>query len=498
MLNYLVRPRSYNMSRIIYILFILAFSTQCTNAKINRKLSSNQNLCFNKDITSEKLAKRIQTGECNNLDFFCDLNTVEGLHQIGKIRNLHDSKFYLVKEYKGTPLENKNKVYTNQLFPWQYSMTPFKIIKKEAYYTRHLEKSLGLAEYNFDFFKRKITPLTSVQKIKIKDLILDAFKEHNAQAEVKDMNSLASRSFACGFLTIKNLLDCQNAISTIIQHVDQAGSLTVPEANIALLSEESYRVPLQNMAIKIDQWINNDEAPEGDIFDDLFTEFKDSGLNEKTSYEHTWNVMAVLATGGANYIVRAKDFAVIDINPITVFSIAKIAQGIPYLSFLTKNKGHFYGLPKSVNVSCDNGKHYHFWMSSYLAWKANQLGHTPKGSAAAAYSIFKGYQFMSKGAYRDPYRNLSIKSFEGINNIQRSDMAYSAAGIKFALNIVNNKKDEAINLDQAVLEIFKNSEDVSPLGYYESNSLYQDSFQKAYLLWFKIFAPDSPYKLLIK
>ncbi len=213
--------------------------------------------------------------------------------------------------------------------------------------------------------------------------------------------------------------------------------------------------------------------------------------------EHTWNVIEVLSSGGANYNWRA--YELIGTNNATVTkALTVIAQGTPLFSFWSRGSGNFYGLPKSVSVTCDNGKPYHFWMSAYLTWRLVKMGHTKVGSAAAAYSIFKGYSFLSKSGYRDPITNFTLDSFHGYNNVQRMDMSYSAAGIRFALNILNNTKDDKIDLDNAIIEIFKKSKNNDSMDPDDVRKLLSTSKQQAYLKWMYRFSPDTPYKLLVK
>lgn len=240
------------------------------------------------------------------------------------------------------------------------------------------------------------------------------------------------------------------------------------------------------------------KAPESDLFTDVYAEFK-KDLPEKEAVEKTWVTMALLATGGPNYRWRSDDMLYIgDDNPTMVKIFKIIAQSLPLLSHWGRGSGSYYGLPKGVNVDCDNGKHYHFWMSAYLAWKAVQLGHTKTGSSVAAFTIFKGYTYISRSGAREPHRGFSLDSFHGYNNTQRIDIAYSAAGVRFAINFMDNKKDKKIDLDKAVVEMFKNSEDSENMTEAKAQSYMVDSPQLAFLAWMNRFSPDTPYNVLVK
>ena len=121
-------------------------------------------------------------------------------------------------------------------------------------------------------------------------------------------------------------------------------------------------------------------------------------------------------------------------------------------------------------------------------------GYNPNGAAAAAYSIFKGYQHLSRSWGRSPERALSVDSFDGWNNIMRFDMVYSAAGIRFAMGKATNK-EVPISIDEGVKLILKKSNDTDRMSKTESRKLFSTNPRMAFIKWNFRFSPDSVFKL---
>jgi hypothetical protein len=379
-------------------------------------------------------------------------------------------------------------------------MLPFESMRKRGFLDawgkeeKLVEKNYGLSELNTESI-----PTEAINSIK--ENINNNFSAQNVldgqQKELDNMNNKAYRTLACTLLLkfdFANISSCEKSMLELTDHTKQTARFVMPNEWLEVHTEQTYLEPLYNMATKLIKNYESKTLPPEDFFSSLLNEFKKSGLSNQQAIEHSWNVVAVISSAGANYVDRAIDFEV-DLNKTAFVTMRILSKIRPLFNFWGRGTGSYYSLPKSVKINCDNGKPYHFWMSAYLTWKSHQMGYSKIGSAAATYSIFKFYTYLSKSGFRQPHNAFSLDSFHGYNNIQRIDMVYSAAGIKFALNFIDNKVDQPIDIDKAVIEIFKVSQDSAPVEEFEAQKMLMGLRKKpSYFKWVNWLGSDSPFE----
>jgi hypothetical protein len=216
----------------------------------------------------------------------------------------------------------------------------------------------------------------------------------------------------------------------------------------------------------------------------------------KKALEYTWSLMGVIATGGSS---AGNVFMALcgTSKPLSMQqSFEVIARGSLVVDRMTAKNGFLYTYPKEVNSLCDYGKNYHFWMTAYLAREAMKETHDKIASAAAAFSLNKGYQFAKDGYGRDPSKPFKEDAFTNYNNNVRLDLAQASAGAWFgAMSMLGESK--IMNRDKfenGIRQIFEGSQAI------ELNSNFQfpsrdDNFKMldAYSKWKTVINPDAAF-----
>jgi hypothetical protein len=304
------------------------------------------------------------------------------------------------------------------------------------------------------------------------------------------------RSKICSDVTLFDALGCQNALGKMIEF---AKPTEFEISGISLWKEaftdEKYIEGTRRAALKVIARFEDPKNHEGaNLYDDIFSSFKESGLSEKEAEDKTWNLIAILSTGGGNTGIRASHIKADPKFDVLKVALSAIARAAPALDLRTVKSGHPYSLPAQVHSSCDLGKPYHFWMTAFLARRAVKDGSSPKAAAAAAFVAQKGYEMKSTTAGRNPSRAFFRSSYGHWNNMMRIDTGFSSAAAVYGANAGKNDYSP-IDVDKGIQEIVENGKILPKLSMNESGKLWNQNFGVGgYDRWQKLINADSGFK----
>jgi hypothetical protein len=245
--------------------------------------------------------------------------------------------------------------------------------------------------------------------------------------------ALTQGAFLCKDVTFMDMLGCAKSLQDNLALVQPHGDTNLIDVWKEVLKDPIYIRVMKKVALRNLALIENRKIPESHFFDDLkdafFTELHDK--NKAT--DHTFNLLGVLASNGVN----SDSFIPCKVSIEIRSTILALNLGSMVLDRRTAEKGFLYSYPKEVNSLCDYGKNYHFWMAAFLArYGAKKTGNVT-ASAAAAYTMDKGYQFMKEGIGRDRTKAFTENAFSNYNNNMRLDLTQSAAGAWYGATSVN-------------------------------------------------------------
>ncbi len=469
--------------KLIYSIFLILFTISCTQSKVttDRSLDSVKKHCARTDLKISEMQKGILDGSCSNLNLFCDISSVESLAMsFGKSTT----------ELRNNLLSGDFKPFTP--LPWINGIVPEEKSRLRSY-NMFLSEGYSSKQEVFN----AVISVSDANLDKIKNKILSE-KKKSAFKEMGLVNTPPGRTFICSFLGIRHSLDCQKGIKRITEIMSQAGEdLTFHDGHIEVLTDRSYFSGLQIAAKTISDKVELGGVPRGHVFNDIFLSFQKAGLSNEQSLHNTFTTIMAVSVSGADYGVLelGGELIPLGLNPVVTSSLQIIAQSLPILAFRSRPTGKSYDLPSGISLSCDNGKHYHFWASAYLTWRLIKEGISPRGAANAAFTVFKGYTFLSRSTGRFPEQALyEVDTFNGMHNIYRLDLVYSAAATKFAVDFSKGIKSE-LNIDDAYKFFLAKSKQTPAISQEEANKLFKSALglRSAYSKWSKRFPADEVY-----
>ena len=245
---------------------------------------------------------------------------------------------------------------------------------------------------------------------------------------------MAARAGACALYGSARPLECEHALASLVKEVspvhpaDAGFSYSLlPEMEL-LLRDPKLKEGLRLAALKLLDRTRSPPDAKADLFGDVKNSFIASGLADKDADEAAWRTMGVIATSGANFVLRMRKLDLPADQLQAAVSLSTIAGALPLLDGQYSGSGHLYSYPPSVHTSCDTGKSYHFWMSAFLAHRGVQAGNSARAAAEAAYVSDVGYHILD-----DDFRPLvaGSQTFSPGLNILRADFSYTAAGAEF-------------------------------------------------------------------
>jgi hypothetical protein len=382
---------------------------------------------------------------------------------------------------------------------WVFSWFPFENLRMEAF-----KRSIETFGLDIKRGKRILStaslPLTSVE---IKDIdrmlswsSLPPVKGQQV-GEVSQMNSKISRILVMAPLALFHLNAAQAALERArnIMSPNAMGD-SLPEVKRTVLTDPRYQEGIRKAALKIIKKVEDGLAPQGDLFGDVLGSFLESGIAHENAVEFTWNIMGVLATHGPNlgrFLESYRDHSTNRAPSLaTKVGLAMIAGALPILNFRSRESGRPYSYPNNVKTHADNGKSYYFWMSAYLAHRIARESGNPYLAGAAAFTLSKGYSFISRTFGRSPERTLEVDSFDGANNVIRADLTYAAAGARYG-TLAATEDPEPLDIDEGLHVAFVKAAGSTALTPKAAASAYRNKIW-AYLRWNRRFAPDAIFR----
>lgn len=419
-----------------------------------------------------------------------------------RIQRLIDDGIYwgLGKREFGLPFKTiealRNGLGTRDLIlyvsgPWPSSMFPHEQSRLNTYHEVKNNLDMSLNGDSLTALSNSAAPLSEDSKFKIRSKLLNLFNT-SMQIEAQKLNKRLFRTLAVFPTALGKSQTAQKALNRVSEIMQQSGGEVLPELTWNVLTEEKYFEGVRLAALKIVKKVESGEVPQENLFDDVLSSYLEVGQSPETANQLTWDVMAMVAKGGPNFIFRAGRYG-IDLSPTVTVGLSIIAGAIPVLDKRSREGGHPYSLPKQISSHVDTGKPYHFWMTAYLSRHLSLEFKDPKAAASAAYTAALGYQFLSRTSGRVPERALTEDSFFGINNIIRGDLVNAAAGARFGAESATGTP-ESIDLDQGFLLALRKASDSSPISPEKADQIFNKNIPHAFLKWVRRFAPFSIFK----
>lgn len=312
----------------------------------------------------------------------------------------------------------------------------------------------------------------------------------------KDDMSMATpqlRLAACSSIVLLRSPQCAKWLGRVMEVMSPSEDIAVLDSYREVFSSGDYGPGLHRATKVIHEKYISKGVPKGDLFTDLKQSFIETGSSEKLADEMTWEVLAVISSGGPNVGVRlGSPYLGLYEHPHSIY-VTAIAGMLPMLDLKSKGNDRLYSYPENTKTECDVGKPYHFWMSAYLTKKLMDEGAEPKDAGAAVFVAQMGYQFMSDKGLRDPSRIYHVPAFEGFNNIMRIDFVQAAAGSRYS---VAQQASENIDLDlnRGIANIIADSELLAPLPIEHDSNIYEENKLEALSKFNRILAPRSAYR----
>ncbi|MES2770039.1 MAG: hypothetical protein V4596_12920 [Bdellovibrionota bacterium] len=320
----------------------------------------------------------------------------------------------------------------------------------------------------------------------------------SSHLDLKFVSNELVRRAVCSGVTILNNSDCAAGLGKILEYAAPNDSeITGLSSYKEVLSNPKYLKGTQRAALLILDRFEKNKVSGSNLFDDIFQSFKKEGMSSKDADNATWEILAIVASGGPNTSIRLRSFKVSEEQKPLKWALSAIALALPKLDFISAKSGHPYSMPPNITTTCDIGKPYHFWMTAYLARKLTKEGLSPMGSASAAYLAQKGYEVKSTTTGRDPNRVFTQDSFGDWNNVLRVDTAFSSAAAVFGANHAQGKIPR-MNIDEGLKKIIMAGSIQPKLSNEEAQKLWNGSGRSAYDRWNKIINSDSGFEYHLK
>jgi hypothetical protein len=271
--------------------------------------------------------------------------------------------------------------------------------------------------------------------------------------------------------------------------------ISIPDVVIETITNRRYEAGLRKASLKmIDNARNPGRPVTSNLYDDLYSSFRETGLSETEAEDFTWNVLAVIATAGPNLPYRLKNIDLPGDSMLSKVALSAISITTPLLDQRTFETGKPYSYPKELTTHCNTGKPYHFWMSAYFARRLERQNGDALGSAAAAFILEKGYQMRADEGFRDPSVAFTSPPLSASNNALRIDLAYAAAGARYGADHARYQRQPTapLDLDQTVRKIISGDSYVQPVGTkQEAERIWEGRGIEGYLRWSRIFSPNT-------
>ncbi len=380
---------------------------------------------------------------------------------------------------------------------WVLTTHPAKELREIAFYHNLLFKKYGLEDLSslHRYFNETLSTEIEIDHSDTFEIISNKFKSGEKFSQLSATNlQTAAISFAYDpinvFSTTKGLKKIQAWMlpKKIMTETGLPATYSLEDIVEKIATDKVYWRAAAGAAKKILKRIETGN-PGGKLFDDLYSSFTELGLSESEAYNRTWDLIALYATRGASIGESLIDLSA-ELKPLAI-SMSTIGVGMNLLDAQLFEIGKNYSYPSSLNVSFDNGKPYHFWMTAYFARRlALEVGNV-KSAALSAYLADLGYQMRSTSAGRDPNRFATISTFDPANNKIRLDLVYASAGARFGAHSATTLATTPFNLDEGLRTILEKATPYEPItSIQEIGKIWEGIGVRGYARWKATFAPD--------
>jgi hypothetical protein len=306
----------------------------------------------------------------------------------------------------------------------------------------------------------------------------------------------AQAAFACKDVSLSHLFACAHGLNIIQDIARPVDFITLIDIWQQVVNDPVYYRVLQTLALEMIDQLEQKKAPEGHLFDDLKRLFLKEVKDQRLAEEYTWKTMGFLATSGSNLTYHASRVCGYTGNRALLQVFHVISTGAPVLDRLSAAKGSLYSYPKQVQVTCDYGKEYHFWMTAYLAREVAKRTGNIDAAAAAAFTADKGYQFMTVTPGRDRTKPFRENAFSNYNNNMRLDLTQAAAGAWFGATSLNDEANtvNSQTYEAGIRNTFAGVQpiEVNPDFKFPSSRRFI-KLLRTYSNWKKVINPDAPF-----
>lgn len=455
--------------------------------------------------------KVIAASTCETRDQFNDLKAgMEHLTAAAIIENIprfcRSHAFYSHQEngigaerdYLNELTESKEKFYKNFTpnNPWAAGMVPVLESRKKSILAL-LPDRLNI-EPDINNLKSILAESTSSMSSSQAENVKKSLNEMR-NPTVKNSERSKYNEFVlaggCATTSLRSMNTCSKIVAKNLGGTNVLlGQIEFPEFEDIFL-DKRYEVALRAVGVKIIDQIKTGNIPKTNLFDDLKSEFKKSSKSPTEADDMAWLVMGFLSRRGANADDSATGLGYPKNHAMTA-ALYAISMGSLVLDSQSNDNGHMYSFPSQVQNSCDMGKPYHFWMSAYIARKAMKDTGDPVASSAAAFTMQKGYEFLSNTFGRSPAKPFYLEPFDPYINVIRADLAYGGTGAWFGVLSAQGKAADAqLSIDDGIRETFLNSKMIARVTKEEAKSNVIDPGPITFYKWSTLISPNSAYSL---
>lgn len=373
--------------------------------------------------------------------------------------------------------------------PWEMGMIPNLAARKIGYQEQLKMISSWVRTHDVQYQLSHATTLNDVREIlkgnreilrnldeenpKLTELMAEDAMDYKAMDGVNPVTTWS----VCFYYQPLRVNECYRELNKIVHVMAPVNGITARDRIYQVMKNPKFQEPLAKLAQEYLEIIESGAPAEGRKLDEDL-------LRVLGSENMKWTVLAVLSARGANFYrlfeyASKKDFR-------TLAALGVIASAALYFDSLNKD---MFSFPRGVEVDCDSGKSYHFWMSAYLSRRF--------GSKWAAYLSEVGYQMKSKTEFRDPNRAFTDRWNSVGNEKIRLDLAYSAAGAyygEYDRNQYLGKESHALrfhfDIDETVDMLEESSERLVAVPKEQVSYLWTGFGAGAFVRWNRIFHPE--------
>ena len=373
----------------------------------------------------------------------------------------------------------------NETAPWQISMygdpsLKTAALKKTALYTPCADGK-GSCRASFGDVRDQLAKPFPKSNVPYE---LDEFQKGSSISTVAPL-----RAALCSKVS-GQVMGCSSALGSVLETMTPYhaanGTVVIPGKTVYdVATNPEYTEGLRRTFIKMQNRMADPVVTKGaNLFDDVLSSFKESGMTGKAAEDAAWETLGALAASGPNMGARLSGYDHTNLkdtkgNPNKIALIA-IAESIPFLDsvMISQNTPSLYSLPAGVSFPCDSGKDYHFWMAAYLTRKLVKEGYSSKDARAASFTAQVGYNLYgdiggigggdsARSESRNPNNLGNFSRYEATENGFRMDLNLGSAGARFGADQANGKTDGQYDVQKGFQDSLA-SGGVQPAGYEKS------------------------------